>query len=63
MKSHGIIRKHMKSIKIMKIDEIAASWDRAKVSIGARPRPHRAQQVANIRPLSVKSHEIHENRL
>ena len=65
MKSHGIIRKHMKSMKIMKIDEIAASWDRAKVSIGAGPRCHRRPQAATRCQTSdpgtpAKTTEIHE---
>ena len=52
-------------MKIMKIYEIAASWDRVKVSIGARPRWH---SRANLGPVKLmKSHELlttyesHEN--
>jgi len=55
-------------MKSMKIDEIAASQDRVKVSKGAGPRPHRPPQAADPGPLkSMKSHdpcpeidEIHE---
>jgi hypothetical protein len=42
----------------MKINKITASWNRAKVSLGAGPRRHRGPQPANFRPLeSLKSHE------
>ena len=39
----------------MKIDEIAASWDRVKVSIGARPRQ---QTLLRFQP---RTPEIHRN--
>ena len=58
MKSHEIIRKHMKS---MKIYEIAASWDRAKVSIGAGPRCNRGQLV--LKHPTPEIHGIHENTM
>ena len=46
-------------MKIMKIDEIAASYDRAKVSIGAGPRWHSGPQVADLRPSKfMKTYEI-----
>ena len=45
----------MKSYEIMKIDDIATSWDRAKVSLRAGLHP---QRHANPRPLkSMKCHE------
>ena len=51
----------------MKIDEIAASWDRVKVSLGAAFRlqrdakPPTPKMHGNQRNLS-KCREIHENR-
>ena len=45
----------MKSMKIMKIDEIAASQDRAKVSIGATGR-----SLGSPQPADTPTLEIHE---
>jgi hypothetical protein len=40
----------------MKINEIATSWNQAKVTLGARPRCHRAPQAFKPRTLGI--HEI-----
>ena len=50
-----------KSWKSMKIDEIAASWDRAKVSIGAGPRQQTSPSVSKPRTLEI--HKISWNLL
>ena len=42
-----------KSWKSMKINEMAASWNRANVSLGAGPRCHRAQQGSKPRTLGI----------
>ena len=46
----------------MKINEMAASWNRVKVSLGASLRPQRPPQAANLGPLnSMETHEILAN--
>ena len=49
-----------KSWKSEKINKIAASWNRAKVSLGAGPRCHRGPQVANQQPASP-AHRVIES--
>ena len=54
----------------MKIDEITASCDRVKVSLGAASRPQRAAQGGKLWTLEIhenlwnlmKSLEIHKNQ-
>ena len=50
-----------KSCKSIKINEIATSWNRAKVSWGAGPRCHNAPQGSKPRTLGI--HEISWNAM
>ena len=51
-------------------DEIAASWNRAKVSLGARLRLHSGFDLGALKSIGIhvvawnamKTYEIHENR-
>ena len=48
-------------MKIMKINKIAASWNRAKVSLGAGPRPDPV--ATGLQPRNLGIHEISRNPL
>ena len=44
----------------MKINEMAASWDRVKLSLGPSFRPQKPPQAANLGPLeSMETHGIY----
>ena len=53
MKSYEIQKEY---VEFIRIDEMAANWDRAKVPLGARLRPQTvAQATKNLTP---ETHEI-----